>query len=168
MPRQVSNAFKAAVYAQETSEAFIILLTISHPNFTQNIYISSDPSELLPKNGVRGTISNGTEFLYVPFTLNMPQDDDTGVSRASLSIDNVSNQIIEYIREANSALSIKIEIVLASDPDTIEITLDDFKLERVTYDANTISAEISIEYFELEPFPSRDFTPTDFPGMYGQ
>lgn len=166
MPRSLSNTFKSAVFAQETNEAFIMLLTITHPDFTDDILVSSDPTQNLPIAGVRGTVSNGLEYVYIPFSLVLPQDDDTGVNRATISIDNVNNDIIEHIRSADSALAIKFQIVLSSDPDTAEITFDQFKLEHVTYNASTIEGDISIEYFEQEPFPSKTFTPSDFPGMF--
>lgn len=166
MPRSLSNTFKSAVFAQQTNEAFIMLVTISHPDFTDDILISNDPTQDLPVAGVRGTISRGLEFIYIPFSIVLPQDDDTGVNRATISVDNVNNDIIEHIRSADSALSIKFEVVLSSDPDSPEISFDEFKLEHVTYNASTIEGDISIEYFELEPFPSKDFTPSDFPGLF--
>lgn len=155
-----------ALYAQETSEAFIVLLTIDHPTFTQPMRVSSDPTELLPDAGVRGTISRGDEFMFLPFNIELPQEDDTGAYRASLSVDNVSREIVAAVRRANSALSVKIEIVLSSTPNTVEVSVPDFRLEKVNYDAMTVSGELSIEYYELEPFPSRRFTPSDYPGLF--
>lgn len=164
--RPLSNAAKQALYAQQTSEVFIVLLTISHPSFLDDIRISSDPYELLPSAGVRGVVSNGLEFPFLPFSISLPQQDDTGTSRASISIDNVDRRMVAAVRSANSALRIKIEVVLASDVNNVEISMDDYRLERVTYDAFTISGDISVEYFDLEPYPSKRFTPSDFPGIF--
>lgn len=166
MSRALSNAAKQAMYAQQTGEVFIILLTISHPSFEEDVRISSDPYELLPDAGVRGVLSRGLEFPYLPFSINLPQQDDTGTSRANISIDNIDRRMVFAVRSADSALAIKIEIVLGSDVNAVEISIDDFRLERVTYDAFTISGDISIEYFDLEPYPSKRFTPSDFPGIF--
>ena len=166
MPRQLSNAAKQAIYAQQTDVAFIVLLTINHSTFSEPIRVASDSYELLPLSGVRGVASRGNEYLYLPFAINLPVQDDTGVARASISIDNISREIVARVRQATSALSITIEIVLSSDVETPEITAAGFKLERVAYDALTVSGDISIEYFDLEPFPSRRFTPSDFPGIF--
>lgn len=166
MSRPLSNSAKAAMYAQSTSEVFIMLVTIDHPSFTTPVRVASDPYELLPEAGVRGVISRGMEFLYLPFSVELPSQDDTGVAKARISVDNISREIVAAVRRANSALSITIEIVLASDPDTLEVAIEDFRLDRVTYDAFTVSGDISIEYFDLEPFPSRRFTPSDFPGIF--
>ena len=164
--RDLSNAAKAAIYAQSTDECFIILITINHSSFSEPVRVASDPLELLPIAGVRGVISNGDEYLYLPFVIELPAQDDTGVAKARLSVDNISREIVSAVRNADSALSIDIDIVLASDPDTVEASISDFRLERVTYDAFTVSGDISVEYFDLEPFPARRFTPSDFPGLF--
>ena len=166
MSRPVSNAFKTAIYAQQTSEVFIMLATISHPDFEDDICLANDPFELLPEAGVRGVISRGKEYIYLPFNINLPAQDDTGVAKASLSIDNIDRQIVSAVRRASSALTITLEIVLASNVDVPEVTVQDFRLESVTYDALSVSGDISVEYYDLEPFPSRRFTPSDFPGLF--
>jgi hypothetical protein len=164
--RTLSNAAKAALYAQSTDEAFIILITINHSTFTDPVRVASDPLELLPVAGVRGVVSRGQEFVFLPFNIELPAQDDSGVAKARLSVDNISREIVAAVRTATSALSINIEIVLASDPDTVEVSIEDFRLDRVTYDALTVSGDISVEYFDLEPFPARRFTPSDFPGLF--
>lgn len=166
MPRNLSPAAKAAIFAQTTHEAFIMLVTISHPSFTDDIRVASDPYELLPLAGVRGVISRGDEFMYLPFSLNMPTQDDTGVARAQISIDNISREIVSAVRQADSAISITMEVVLASDPDSVEGALNDFRLQSVNYDAFTVTGDISVDYFDLEAFPARKFSPADFPGLF--
>lgn len=166
MPRNVSNAFKQAVFAQQTSEAFILLATISHPSFTDDIRVASDPYEDLPIAGVKGVISDGLEYVYLPFTITLPAQNDTGIARASISIDNVNREIVNAVRRATSALEVSMQVVRASDVNTPEVLVSDFRLERITYDALTVSGEITVEYYDLEPFPSKRFTPSDFPGMF--
>lgn len=164
--RELSNNAKQAAFAQETHEAFIVLLTVSHDSWTDDVRVSSDPTQVLPVAGVRGTISNGDEYVFAPFNVNLPAQDDSGVARASISVENVSRVLMQKIREATSAVSITIQIVLASDPDTVEVSVQDFRLERVSYDAFNITGEISVEYFDLEPFPAQRFVPSKFPAIF--
>lgn len=166
MPRPLSNAAKQAIYAQSTDEVFIVLVTIEHENFEAPIRVCSDPFEVLPDLGVKGVVSRGEEYIYLPFTINLPLQDEQGIARASISIDNISREIVAAVRQASTALGVSIEIVLASDVDTPELSVQDFRLETVSYDAFTVSGDISIEYFELEPYPARRFTPSDFPGIF--
>lgn len=166
MSRQLSAAAKQAIYNQQTDEVFAILMTIDHPNFTQPILVSSDNGVILPSAGVRGTLSRGKEYVFLPFTIELPTQDDTGIARARISIDNIDRQMVNAVRSANSALKIKIEIVLASTPDVVEVVMDDFQINQVTYDALTISGELSLEYYDLEPYSKLRFTPSNFPGMF--
>lgn len=166
MSRQLSTNAKQAIFAQQTSEIFAILLTITHPDLTNPIRLSSDSHELLPTAGVRGIISRGQEYIYLPFSVSLPSQDETGVARAQISIDNIDRTIVQAVRQANSSLAIKIEVILVSDPDNVEISIDNFKLQKVTYDAFTVGGELSLEYYDLEPFPYKRFTPSGFPGIF--
>lgn len=166
MTRALSSAARHAVYSQQTSEAFIVLLTITHPGLTDDIRLASDPKEILPEANVRGVMSRGQEYIFMPFSMNLPSQNDTGTSRATISIDNIDRRMVEAVRTATGALNITIEIVLSSDTDTVEVSVPDFKMDRITYDALTISGDISVEYFDLEPYPSKRFTPSDFPGLF--
>lgn len=164
--RQLSNAARHAMYAQNTEEAFIVLVTISHESFTEDIRIASDSYELLPDAGQRGVVSRGLEYVYCPFSYALPVQDDTGQSRARISVDNVDRRQTQAVRNAQGAVTVTTEIVLASDVNTPEVSLPDFRLERVTYDAIELSGDLTLEYFELEPFPAKRFTPADFQGMF--
>lgn len=164
--RTLSAAARQAIYAQETGQAFIWLLTIVHPNMTDPIRLSSDPTQTLPVANTYGTVSRGQEYVFLPFTLTLPNEDDTGVCRAQISIDNVDRRMVQAVRTADRALEITLEMVLSSTPDTVEIEYSDFRLEQVSYNALTISGDLTLEYYELEPFPKLRFTPNSFPGMF--
>jgi hypothetical protein len=166
MTRNVSGNLKREVFNQQSSEVFIVLVTISHPSFSDDIRIASDSYESLPIAGVRGVVSNGLEYIFMPFNFNLPKQDDTGVAKASISIDNISRSYVAAVRNADSALSISIDVVLSSDVNSPEVSISDFRLERIEYDSMVISGDISVEYFDLEPFPSKKFTPSDFQGLF--
>lgn len=164
--RNVSTEFKAAVFSESTEEVFIALLTLSHPSFPDDIRLTSDPMEVLPTAGVRGVISRGLEYVFLPFMLTLPGQDDTGIARASIVIDNVDRQTLAAVRLADSAVKVGFEIVLSSDVDVPEMVAADFVLEKIKYDALTVSGEITVENFDLEPFPFQRFTPSNYPGIF--
>lgn len=164
--RNLSLTTRQAIYGSQTKQAFIVLLTISHPNWTDDVRISSDPTQLLPVASVRGTLSNGDEYLFGNFNITLPSQDGTQVTRATISVDNVSREIVRQLRQADSKVNVSLQVVLSSNPDLVEVTVSDFKLERVNYDAFVVSGDISIEYFDLEPFPYQRFTPSKFPAMF--
>ncbi len=163
---EVSTTFKQAAYAQETDEVFIGLVTFTSDELAAPIYVATDPFELLPIANVKGVVSNGVEFVYLPFDITLPRDDRTGAVSAKMRIENISRQIIGAARSIRNPLNVCIQVVLSDDPDRIEMEFNYFQLKNVTYDGFTIEGTLALDYWGLEPFPSGRFTPSGFPGMF--
>lgn len=157
MSRTVSSSTLAAVHAAESGEAFVILLTFTHESLVAPIRVSGDAVD---------TVSRGYNFISYPFSLILPDDTEGRSPRAKLVIDNVGRQIMEAVRELQTAPTLLMEVVRAAAPDTVEATFSDFKLRNVTYDSQAIEAELSIEDFTAEPYPSATFCPSLFPGIF--
>lgn len=164
----ISDNFKQVAYAQETDVAIIVLLTLSSEELTDVIRISSVPVEKFSDMGenIYGCVSNGERFLFLPFEIELPQDDKTGAVSAKLTIDNVNRQIVQYARETKKPINVCIQCVLSNNLDYVELEYKDFKLTKVSYDGFTVSGDLSIDYLGLEPFPCGRFTPSGFPGLF--
>ena len=157
MSRTLSVTARAAANSEDTSEVFLTLLTIDHDSLAAPIRVSSDSVD---------TVSNGNTFIAFPFNLALPDDTDNASPRARLTIDNIDRTIVEAVRSINTAATVLIQIVLASDPDTVEISFIDFKLTNITYDDIVVTGDLTVENFTAEPFPSATFSPSLFPGIY--
>ena len=166
MSRNLSDNARRAAFAQQTDVAFIILITITHPDLSDTIRLCNDPLMDLPSAGVKGVVSRGEEFVYLPFNFVLPKSDETGIAKAKLSIDNIDLSMVVAVRTATSSLRVLVEVILSNDPNNVEIALPDFQLDSATYDAFTISGDLSMEYYDLEPFPKDRFTPSQFPGLF--
>lgn len=161
-----TKILERAVNAPLTDEVFIILITIDHPTLTQPIRVSNDPTQMLPSAQVRGTISQGDEYIFFPFDFSFPSQEANASPIAQIRIDNVSREISTVINEMNSAPSFDIKVVLASAPDIIELELPDFKLRNAEWNAVGVTGDITVEYFDQEPFPSGRFNPSGFTGLF--
>lgn len=157
MSRTPSLTFRQAVYSQDTEEVFIILLEISHDDLDAPIRICNAGVDIT---------SNGNQFVYYPFALNLPDDDADSVPQAQLTIDNVDLQQVEAIRSIQSPPSVRIMVVLASTPNTIEVDFSDFIINNIKYDAMTITGTLTIEDFYSEPVPGDYFVPSEFPALF--
>ena len=157
MSRDTSLTFRQAIHAQETSEAFLVLIEIDHDSLSEPIRLSSDAVN---------TVSNGNTYVAYPFDLVLPDDPEEGVSKGRLIIDNVHRDIIQFVRNLPSAPKVTIRIVLASNPDVIEAEFPNFELVNIQYDALTVSGDLSIRSFMSEPYPGDSFTPSLFPGLF--
>jgi hypothetical protein len=161
-----SDLFKQEAYAQETEQVLIGLITISNDEMDEPVRISTDPTQLLPEAAVYGTVSNGEEFLFLPVDVWLPSENDRGVVTAKVTIENVSRQVISLFRTVSKAVDFKIQTVLSGDTDFVEIEYDNFKLSNITYDTMSVTGDLSLDYWGLEPFPSKRFTPSNFPGLF--
>jgi hypothetical protein len=160
MSRNTSTTFREAIFAQETGEAFVVLITIDHADLSEPIRVCSDSKNTpLTRNG-------GETYIAYPFEFSLPDDTDESVSAGSITIDNVSGDIAKAIRTLITPPTVKIEIVLASTPDTIEASFENFELIDVQYDANTIKGNISIQNFMAEPYPGGIMGPANFRGLF--
>jgi len=152
-----SVSFRRAVAAQQTTEAFILLLTIDHASLDEPIRVTSDAVD---------TVSQGVTYIPFPFELTLPSDSASSTPRARLVIDNVDRRVVEAVRQITSAPSVTFQLVLSSDPDTAEVEFPDFKLRSVEVDALTVSGDLTIELYEDEPYPAGTFVPSAFPGLF--
>lgn len=157
MSREISGPSLSAVLAQETGEAFLVLLTLDHPDLGQPIRVTSGGANLA---------SGGHQYIAYPFDLTLPDEVQDRPPRARLVIDNVTREIVQGLRAIQSPVSVTIEIVRAADPDTIEVSYGGFVLRSVAYDALTVAGELVVDDFATEPYPAGRFVPSLFPGLF--
>lgn len=153
----ISATMKAALFAQETDEVFLFLLTLEHEDLDPTIYLVDNTKDIT---------SNGTVFTAFPFRAILPMNDPQQPPRATIEIDNVDRQIVTAIRSITGPPSISLEIIRAAAPDVIEISLKDFVMTDVRYNKLTVTGTLSYENFLQEPYPGDDFVPSTFPGIF--
>lgn len=165
--RTVSLEFLNAAYSQETDEVIICLLTFYHEDSEEPIYLSSDPTTRISDNPlIYATYSRGNEYLYLPFEFTLPDDKSDSPPRVQITLDNVNRQLVSLLRSFTSPPTVKLELILASDPDTVEVELPVLKMSSVQITEKNISAELVADSLINEPFPGRSFTPGAFPGLF--
>lgn len=160
MPRTLSQAARAAAFAQSTDQCFLALLTLSHPTLPQPIRVCNDGRDL---------VSRGLTFQRFPFEFELPEESDAAPPTVRLRICNVDRTVVAALRTAASSgepVQVRLEIVLASSPDTIETGPFDFALREASYDAIVVEGTLVYEDLLNEPFPADTFTPTTYPGLF--
>lgn len=157
MSRNLSTESLKALYSGETDEIFLILLTLDHETLETPIRVTNDTVE---------TQSRGMIFIAFPFELVLPDQSENRAPRASLTIDNVSREILLTLRALSSAPRVKMEIIRHAAPDEVEAVFPDFSLTNIRYNAMSIQGDLTIEDFTAEPYPSAIFSPAGFPGLF--
>jgi hypothetical protein len=164
MSRDVSLEFIAAVNAQETDEAFIVLVTIEHPDLPAPVYLNNSGANLESRAGL-----GLGPWLACPFEVTLSDDSDDRPPQAKLIIDNIDRGLVVAIREAaagGDAPVITLEVVKASAPDLVEMVLTDFEMREITYNSLTIETTLTLESLFNEPACGYSFTPSYFSGLF--
>ncbi len=156
MPRSISTLARSALNAQQTGEAFILLLGITAPDIVGVIRLARDSRDL---------VSRGNTYQRFPFDVEFPGESEDAPPVIRLAIANADRRIVEAIRLTPGPILVVLEAVMASTPDIVEAGPFEFTLRNVDYDADQVSGSLHFEDLMNEPYPGASFTPALFPGL---
>lgn len=145
------------MFAAQTSEAFVLLLTFAHPDLAVPIRVCNAGDTLW---------SGGFEFPHFPFEFELPGEVEGAPPTVRLRICNVDRSIVEAIRSIQSPPTVTLSLVMASSPDTIEAGPFEFTLRDATFDAIIVEGGLAYQDVLNEPFPADQFSPTRTPGIF--
>lgn len=157
MARSVTDAFIAACNAADTDECFIVLVTVNDPNL---------PAPVRLNTSGENQVSNGETYLACPIQVTLSDDTEDRPPQAKLVMDNIDRTIIAGLRSLNAPPTVTLQIVKASDLDTVEMELTDFEMRTITYNTLTIEGTLTLEALFSEPAAQHSFTPSLFPGLF--
>lgn len=167
----MSPAALKAFFSPESDDTLLTLITIYDP---------ADPSKVVariadgytkrimetPRDVVYGVTSRNQDFIFLPVNISLPSEEFAGAPKCSLSINDVSKQLVPIIRTISGPPKILMELVLASTPDVVEAQFPGFYIINFSYSAESVQAELSMINYASEPFPAYTFTPAYFPGLF--
>lgn len=161
------------MYSTDSKYIPVVLLTVTHPSFSEPIRISTDNAVELEQNiyaeKIYGTLSRGENYYFIPFEFSLPSSHTEEAPTASLSISNIGLDLMSYIREIQPGREkpkVKIEVIIAQDPDTVIQSNPELNIISISYNAESITFNLASEDLASEPFPSGTFNPTFFKGVF--
>lgn len=146
-----------AAYDQTTEQALLTLLTLRDPdgNVLQRL-----------ANDLVSHQSRGQTYRAYPFAIVLPEDSDDRAGTASLTIDNVSQEITRAIRATREPPEVTIELVWSGTPDLVEKTLDFLVLTDASYDAMSVSFTLEALDLLAQPWTTARYDPVAFPDIF--
>lgn len=155
--RTTTDTFRAAVYAPETDEVFLVLLTIDEASLAEPIRMVHNHENIT---------SNGELYAASFFEVELPAQRADYIEPVRLTVGNVDQAMTEAIRLAIGRPAVTLEVVLASDPDTVEAGPFEFELESVEYNALTITGHLAYDSVTHLRYPADMVTPWNFPDAF--
>lgn len=154
----LSNNAIGQLFAQSSDDPFLTLFTLDHPDWASPIYFV---------NNTESIVSNGNTFESFPVNITLPTDDGEAVKSSKITFDNVSRELVEQIRSTtDNSISVKLEMVLASAPDNVEIEIGEMKIVTIQYTAMKISATLTMDDFLNTEITGEKYTPSVYPGLF--
>jgi len=119
-------------------------------------------------NNLEDITSGGNIYTAFPFTLTLPPQDQSKPQSLSLVFSNVSQDLVHMIREyaPGNHPQVKLMLVLASNPNSIEKTIDFMEIANVTYDALEITFELSSSSIFARKTCVATYNQIEFPGLF--
>jgi hypothetical protein len=163
-----------AVFSTETSSDLITLVTfqdVTNPggDLSNEIRlcdgytgrISEDSTDVM-----YGVVSRGENYIFLPLEITLPQEEEAQAPRCSIVIRDVTRYLTPVIRGLTSPPKVKLELVLSTTPDVVEVSFDGFYVTNFTYNRDQVTCELQMVNYEREPFPMHSFSPKHFPGLF--
>jgi len=156
MSNALSPELLAQLYYQESEDVFLTLVTLEHPSFA---------TVRLVNNSV-DIVSRGNTFMAFPMRIRLPSDDGETNREVNIEFDNVSLEILNELRTVTDYINVKIEMILASIPDQVQISLEELKIQSVNYNSKIVSAKLFLDSFLNTGMTSESYTPLTYPGLF--
>jgi len=152
---ELTAELKAQIFAQQSGDPYLTLVTLSGPNFTYRLV-----------NNTVDIVSNGQTFQAFPMRVRLPTDDGESSRDFQLEFDNASLLLVVALRSITEPFNCQIDMILASMPDVIQSSVSDLLVRVVSYDGKKVIARIVLDNFLASAAPSERYTPSTFPGMF--
>lgn len=156
MANQLSNQLLKELFAQESGDPFLTLLTLSHPSFSTIYFV----------NNTEDIVSRGQTYTAFPMKLVLPKDDGESAREVSIEFDNVGLDLISEIRTVTTPIDVKLEMILASIPDDVQYSFEELKIQNIQYNKTRITARLFMDSFLNTEMTSEKYTPTLYPGVF--
>lgn len=158
MPRTLPTSVVTAVNSQTTTNAFLVLLEVYHSAIGTYYFV----------NNTENIVAGATTYLAFPFSIVLPPDDPELQVRARLSLSHVTSElnVLRTIAGQRERATFALKVIEASDPTTVLQSVSGLVAASVSYNADQIDIDLTIDNFLTEPFPSASFSPSTFPGIF--
>jgi hypothetical protein len=160
-----------AMFSPDADSDLIFLLTIYDPDNSDQVVVrlADSYTQRLSETAddvVYGVVSRTQGYIFLPMEISLPTEEEAQAPRCSIVLNDVTRYITPIIRTITGPAKVKMELVLSKTPDTVEASFSGFYISSFNYNAQTVTAELSMIDYEREPFPMHSFSPAYFPGMF--
>lgn len=152
----VSSDGRAELYAAQSAEVWVQLLTIDHDDLATPIRLCNNNEDI---------VSDGETFTAWGFPPILPVSTEGELPAVELAIDNVTRELTIALRAITTPITVTLEVIRASDPDTVEVQYV-YESRSIRYADDSVRIELGSEALMSERIPGDTYTRTTNPGLF--
>lgn len=157
MANQLSPELIAQLFTENSNDPFLTLITLEHSSF---------PSPIRLVNNTEDIVSRGNTFVSFPMKIKLPMDDGESAREVQIVFDNVSLELIDEIRSVTTSIGVTMELVLASIPDQVQMSLDELKIATISYNKTQVVAKLILDSFLTTEVTCERYNPSNYPALF--
>ena len=161
MPRLLSTNAIKEINLLNSSEAWLWLMTLTDPDKP----LDATNPQLFVNNNV-SIISRLKTYIPFAFAVDMFIDDGDRIPTMGLTVDNVTRELIDEIRLITSPLQVDLELVAASNPDLVEISVPRMTLRDISYTGVSLTGTLMLDDVLNQRFPAERVDPQQYGGLF--
>ena len=152
----ISVNAEGQVRSRDKDQAVLMLVTISPSGF-DTVRIVDNTVDIT---------SRGQVYVALPLKVQITADDGETLQRITLTLDNISLDLITWVRSLTYPIPVTIETIFSKDPDTIEQSISDMVIKQIEYTSQNIVATLFADDDFNQKVPSDTYNPIEFPGLF--
>lgn len=136
----------------------VSLLEIDHPDLTTPVRVINDRQDI--------TFETNT-YTAIGFSITLPSDLQKGLPTATLAIDNIGKELVQWLEDSNGGAGTTVRIiqVLRSDPSVAEFDIT-MELTNITVDPVLVTGQLGFDDLLNIPAVTLSYTPDVAPGVF--
>ena len=160
------------ILAPQTALRDIGLITLTHPDWTEDVRLSTDATQWLyndedTEEPIYGTKSRGNTFLYIPMQATMPTSEEESPPSGRVTFSNVARIVTPYLMLVGSEYPrVTIEVVTSDTPDIVEKVFPELDLASANWDVSTAEVQFGMDTAANVSIPWLRFIPAYFPNIF--
>lgn len=177
---RTKNMSKEAVqssFDRESGDDFVELLEIALPNEEEPLrFVNKAIVRLLDEDGFEledqygtpayGCMHKGKHYFYLPFSMPLPTSEPGQAPKSSIELNNLTREMMPYIRQIKGRPDVRIIVVHTSDLDIIQAEFTGLQIANFDYNEETITADLGMNMLTDTAYPAHNYTPDWCPGMF--
>lgn len=158
MSRSSSNKLLSIVNSDTPNDIFLFLVEVDWKDGTFSRYVKN----------YENITSRFNVYEAASFEITLPEEPDGNIPTVNFTFGVNEYNALSKLRTATQTPELKLEVVLATDPNIVEIGPFTFDMKGFNISGNAVRVEAGFEPLLDLVVPQIKYTPTLFPGLFEQ